>query len=239
MGHPSFVVVPAKCRDPSLAGLRFAPQDDSRGVVSKSPALSHRTREGQGTRLVGRESMGHPPMCRAMSVKALPSRTEREKGGAPALWSGSMCSPPSAGEFAEEVGFVHAVLEGFASVDEDDGDFVGELAAELFVAVDVDILPGEAATAMQFGEGLFDDLAEVTSFAGVDHDLSGLGHWGEFSKGGEGFPAGGGFLPKSTSRREVFLTVSAVDGKTGHENPVVGRWFSVLRLRISTAFFYH
>ncbi len=96
----------------------------------------------------------------------------------------------SAGEFAEEVGFIHAVLEGFASVDEDDGDFVGELAAELFVAVDVDILPGEAATAMQFGEGLFDDLAEVTSFAGVDHDLAGLGHWGEFSKGGEGFSSG-------------------------------------------------
>ncbi len=101
-----------------------------------------------------------------------------------------MGHPPSAGEFAEEVGFVHAVLEGFASVDEDDGDFVGELAAELFVAVDVDILPGEAATAMQFGEGLFDDLAEVTSFAGVDHDLAGLGHSGEFSKGGRGCASG-------------------------------------------------
>jgi hypothetical protein len=35
----------------------------------------------------------------------------------------------SAGEFAEEVGFVHTVLEGFAAVDEDDGDFVGELVA--------------------------------------------------------------------------------------------------------------
>src|ERR1700683_1753703 len=96
----------------------------------------------------------------------------------------------SAGEFAEEVGFVHAVLEGFAAVDEDYGDFIGELAAELFVAVDVDILPGETATAVQFGESLFDDLAEVASLAGVDHDLSGLGHWGEFSKGGRGFPVG-------------------------------------------------
>jgi hypothetical protein len=58
---------------------------------------------------------------------------------------------------------------------------------------------------MQFGEGLFDDLAEVTSFAGIDHDLSGLGHWGEFSKGGEGFPAGGGFLPQSHRVTEKFF----------------------------------
>jgi hypothetical protein len=96
----------------------------------------------------------------------------------------------SAGEFAEEVGFVHAVLEGFAAVDEDDGDFVGEFAAELFVAVDVDVLPGEASAAMQFGQGLFDDLAEVTSLAGVDDDLAEFGHCGEFSKGGWGFPEG-------------------------------------------------
>ena len=96
----------------------------------------------------------------------------------------------SAGEFAEEVGFVHAVLEGFAAVDEDDGDFVGEFAAELFVAVDVDVLPGEAAAAMQFGQGFFDDLAEVTSLAGVDDDLAEFGHCGEFSKGGWGFPEG-------------------------------------------------
>jgi hypothetical protein len=54
----------------------------------------------------------------------------------------------SAGELAEEIGFVHAVLEGFAAIDEDYRDFVGELAAELFVAVHVYFLPGEAATAM-------------------------------------------------------------------------------------------
>jgi hypothetical protein len=88
----------------------------------------------------------------------------------------------SAGEFAEEVGLVHAVLEGFVAVDEDDGNFVGELAAQLFVGVHVDVLPTEAATAMEFGEGLFDDFAEVASFAGVDHDLAEFGHWGECSK---------------------------------------------------------
>jgi NAD(P)-dependent dehydrogenase (short-subunit alcohol dehydrogenase family) len=90
----------------------------------------------------------------------------------------------SVGEFAEEVGFVHAVLEGFAAVDEDYGDFVGELAAELFVAVDVYVLPGEAAAAVQLGEGLFDDFAKMTSFAGVDHDLAQFGHRREFSKRG-------------------------------------------------------
>jgi hypothetical protein len=37
---------------------------------------------------------------------------------------------------------------------------------------------------MEFGEGLFDDFAEVASFAGVDHDLAETRHWGEFSKGG-------------------------------------------------------
>jgi hypothetical protein len=35
---------------------------------------------------------------------------------------------------------------------------------------------------MEFGEGLFDDLAEMAAFAGVDHDLAEFGHWGEFSK---------------------------------------------------------
>jgi hypothetical protein len=90
----------------------------------------------------------------------------------------------SAGQLAKEVGFVHAVFEGFAAVDEDDGDFVGELTAELVVAVDVDVLPGEAAAAVEFGERFFDDFAEVASFAGVENDLPGLRHWGEFSKGG-------------------------------------------------------
>ena len=67
------------------------------------------------------------------------------------------------------------------AVDEDYGDFVGEPAAELLVAVDVDVLPGEAASAVQFRQGLFDDLAEVAAFAGVDHDLAEFRHWGEFS----------------------------------------------------------
>jgi len=76
------------------------------------------------------------------------------------------------------------VLEGLAAVDEDYGDFVGESAAELFVAVDVDVLPGEAAAAVQLGQALFDDFAEVAALAGVDNDLAKFGHWAEFNKGG-------------------------------------------------------
>jgi len=72
--------------------------------------------------------------------------------------------------------FVHAVFEGFAAVDEDDGDFVSKLAAELVVGVDVDFLPVEAAAAMELGKGLFDDLAKMAAFAGVKHDLTGIGH---------------------------------------------------------------
>ena len=68
------------------------------------------------------------------------------------------------------------VLESFAAIDEDDWDLVGELAAELIIAVDVDLLPGESAAAMQFGECLFDDLAEVTSFARVNNDVAEAGH---------------------------------------------------------------
>jgi hypothetical protein len=87
-------------------------------------------------------------------------------------------------EFAEEVGFFHVVFEGFTAVDEDYRDFVGELATELFVAIDVDVLPGEAAAAMQFGQALLNDLAEMATFAGVDHDLAKFGHCAEFNKGG-------------------------------------------------------
>jgi hypothetical protein len=48
--------------------------------------------------------------------------------------------------------FVHAVLEGFAAVDEDYGHFVGELAAELFVGVDVDFLPAEQTAAFELDQ---------------------------------------------------------------------------------------
>ena len=79
---------------------------------------------------------------------------------------------------------VHAVFEGFAAIDEDDRDLVGELAAELVVGVDVDFLPGEPAAAMELGEGFFHDLTEVAAFAGVEHDLAGLWHEASVAESG-------------------------------------------------------
>jgi hypothetical protein len=69
--------------------------------------------------------------------------------------------------------FVHAVFEGFAAVDENDGDFVGELAAELVVGVNVDFLQIESAPSMEFGQRLLNNFAQVAAFAGVNHNLTG------------------------------------------------------------------
>jgi hypothetical protein len=92
-----------------------------------------------------------------------------------------------AGQFAQEFLFVHAVLEGFAAVDEDDGDFVGELAADLGVGVHIDFAPGETSAAGKLGEAFFDDLAKMASLAGVDHDGAGIGHAGILALWGADF----------------------------------------------------
>jgi hypothetical protein len=73
-----------------------------------------------------------------------------------------------AGKFAQEFTFVHVVFEGFAAVYEYYRDLIGELAAKLFVRVDVYFCPGEAALALQFDEAFFDYFAEMASFSGVD-----------------------------------------------------------------------
>ncbi len=80
-------------------------------------------------------------------------------------------------QLAEKFALVHAVLEGFAAVDEDYGHFVGELTAELLVGVDVDFLPAEQASAFEFDEAFLDDLAEVAALASVDEDLASVSHW--------------------------------------------------------------
>jgi len=83
---------------------------------------------------------------------------------------------------SQEVALVHAVLEGFASVDEHDGDFVGKLAAKFVIAVHVDFLQAEPTAAMQLAKCFLDDLAEVASLTGVDHDLARRNHGAECSK---------------------------------------------------------
>jgi len=84
----------------------------------------------------------------------------------------------SAGEAAEELLLVHAVLEGFASVDEDYGDLVGVAATNFGVGLDINFAPDEASALFELGETLFDDLAKMASFAGVKNDLAPVCHAG-------------------------------------------------------------
>src|ERR1700756_3401024 len=67
-----------------------------------------------------------------------------------------------AGQLAQEFLLVHAVLESFPAIDEDDRHFVVELAAEFMVGIDVNFLPGKSAAAGELGETLFYNFAEVT-----------------------------------------------------------------------------
>jgi hypothetical protein len=81
-----------------------------------------------------------------------------------------------AGQLAQELVFIHLVLEGFAAVDEDYRDFVSVLTAQLFVGVHINFLPMEAAVALQFGQAFLDNFAQVAAFARVNHDLAWLVH---------------------------------------------------------------
>jgi len=94
-----------------------------------------------------------------------------------------------AGEFAEEFPLVHVVLEGFAAVDEDDGDFIVKLAADFVIGINVDFTPGEAAMAGKLDQAFLDDFAEMASLAGVNHDLAGVWHGRDFSVSAVQFPA--------------------------------------------------
>src|SRR5205807_2999515 len=86
----------------------------------------------------------------------------------------------SVGQFPEEVLLVHAVLEGFAAVDEDNRDFIGELAAQVFVGIDVYFAPGKAAAALELDQTFLDDFAKMAAFSGINHDLAVLRHGREF-----------------------------------------------------------
>ena len=53
--------------------------------------------------------------------------------------------------FTEEFPFVHAVLESLVAVYEHDRNFIRELTPQLIIAIHVDFMPTESATAMQLG----------------------------------------------------------------------------------------
>ena len=82
------------------------------------------------------------------------------------------------GQLAQELVLVHAVFEGFAAVDEDYWDFVGELAAELLVGVNVNFVPNKACASLKFSQAFFDDFTQVAALARVHDDLAGSRHLG-------------------------------------------------------------
>jgi hypothetical protein len=85
-----------------------------------------------------------------------------------------------ASQLSEEFLLVHAVLERFAAIDEDDRDFVVELAAKIGVRIDVDVVPGESSAPRKLGQALFHHFTQVASFAGINHDVAELWHAGRF-----------------------------------------------------------
>ena len=96
----------------------------------------------------------------------LDNRGERGRGP-----QRSRLSFVSSGEGAEEGVGGHVVLEGFATVDEDDGDFVVVDALQVGIGVDVDLAPLEIRLIPELAQGVFDDVAEMTSGAGINHNI--------------------------------------------------------------------
>ncbi len=96
--------------------------------------------------------------------------------------------PDSASQFPKKFLLIQPVLEGFAAIDEDDGDFVGELAAQAVVGFNINFMPMEAAAALEFGEFLLHDFAKVASLAGIHYDLTKQRHARESSKVAPAFP---------------------------------------------------
>jgi hypothetical protein len=86
--------------------------------------------------------------------------------------------PDSASQLPEEFLLVHVILEGLAAIDENDRNFIVELAAEFDVGVDVDFLPDEPSAAGEFGETFLHHFAKVASLAGIDDDVTSIWHAG-------------------------------------------------------------
>ena len=81
-----------------------------------------------------------------------------------------------AGQPAQKFPLVHAVLEGFAPVDEYDRHFVVELAPQIAVAIYVHFLPREPTAAGELGKALLHYFAQVTALARINHNLARLWH---------------------------------------------------------------
>jgi hypothetical protein len=79
-------------------------------------------------------------------------------------------------QLAQKLTFVHAVFERFVAIDEDHRNFVGELTAQLLIRIDINFMPGEPAPPVQFGQGLFDNLAKMTTLSRINDYLAQDGH---------------------------------------------------------------
>ncbi len=81
-----------------------------------------------------------------------------------------------AGQPAQKFSFVHSVFESLVSVDKDDRHFVIKLPAQFVVAIHIHFMPSKPAAARELHQALLHDLAKMTSFARINHDLAGFWH---------------------------------------------------------------
>jgi len=90
-------------------------------------------------------------------------------------WRERSCEAPG-------IRFVKPVFERLTAIDKHHRYFVGELAPQAIVTLNVNFAPIEASPAFELGQLLFDDLAEVATFSGVHDNFALLGHRRESSK---------------------------------------------------------
>lgn len=88
----------------------------------------------------------------------------------------TMRVPGLADQLPQKLLLVHPILEGFATVDEHHWHFVTELPPQFVVAVHVNFLPGKSPAARQLAQAFLYHFAQMTSLAGIDHDLAEVRH---------------------------------------------------------------
>ena len=81
-----------------------------------------------------------------------------------------------AGQLAQKFLLVHAVLEGFSSVDEHDRDLIVKLVSQFAIAIDVDFLPRKSAAAGKLVEAFLYQFTKMASLSRVNHHLAGFRH---------------------------------------------------------------
>src|ERR1700692_621398 len=80
--------------------------------------------------------------------------------------------PFSAHQLPQKFPLVHAVLEGLASVNEYNRNFIVEQTPQFAVGVHIHFLPDKSAAARELGQALLDHFAKMTALARVNHDLA-------------------------------------------------------------------